>query len=61
MPQIFLKKVGEKLGDVDMGAPPQTTAARSAGPPPPPEINTLLDAARYLFHRRITGRESHDI
>ena len=41
--QIFLKKIGEKLGDVDMGAPPPTAAAAAAGPP---EINTLLDAAR---------------
>ncbi len=45
VPQTFLTKIGEKLGDVSTtaaSAPP--TAAQQAAPP---EINSILDAARY--------------
>lgn len=37
----WLKKFGQKMGDIGQGPPPQ------AAPAAAPEINNLLDAAKY--------------
>ena len=46
--QVFLSKVGEKLGDVEsvVAPPPTAASAASAAPQAPPEINSILDAAK---------------
>jgi len=54
--QVFLSKVGEKLGDVEsvVAPPPTAASAASAAPQAPPEINSILDAAKcgaYLSWR----------
>jgi hypothetical protein len=45
--QVFLSKIGEKLGDVEsLAAAPSTAASVASGAPAPPEINSIFDAAK---------------
>ena len=45
--QVFLGKIGEKLGDVEsLAAAPPTAASAAFAASAPPEINSIFDAAK---------------